>query len=120
MANNLECLFPPDWVTLALLRDDEPIAGVVYHDFNGWDIQLSLFTTSPDWKHPAFLALMFEYPFNQLDCERITAHIDTDNIKCWKRAESLGFVREGEMRKARNGKNVFIYGLLRGDYVQSD
>lgn len=108
--------FSPDSTTLCLLRDGEPIAVVVYSNYNGWDIEASIYTTSPDWKQDWFIRAGFEYPFEQLGCERITVRVDTDNIKSWKRAEKFGFVREGRLRKYRNGKDVFILGLLRAEY----
>lgn len=98
------------------MLDDELAAVAGYEHFNGESIELSLATADQRWKLTPFLQAIFEYPFTQLGVERITAHIDVDNVPCWKRAEKLGFVREGELRRARKGKNTYVYGLLREDY----
>ena len=59
---------------------------------------------------------MLAYPFEQLGCERITGLVLEDNKAARKFDEGVGFQLEGTIRKAHQGKNILIYGLLREEF----
>lgn len=66
------------------------------------------------WMSKAFLFAMFDYPFRQLKCARITAPISEMNPSAIRFVERLGFVYEGRLRKAMlDGSDRLIYGLLK-------
>lgn len=69
---------------------------------------------SKKWLTKGFLRAMFDYPFNQLKCKRITAPIAEQNIDAQRFVEKLGFRLEGRLRKAMlDGTDRLIYGMLR-------
>lgn len=65
------------------------------------------------------LALFSEYLFMTKPIERITLEISSDNIPSIRMAESVGYTKEGVMRKAffLRGKltDTVIFGMLRSE-----
>ena len=58
---------------IGIMRNGLAIAGVVYHEYRGWDMQLSMAADSPYWCSRRTLNILLGYPFNQLHVARITA-----------------------------------------------
>lgn len=60
------------------------------------------------------------YGFSELDLNRISAQVFTDNIGSIRLLEKLGMVREGCLREYRHvrgkAEDVYIYSLLRADW----
>lgn len=68
------------------------------------------------WANRAFLRAIFDYPFNQLGCARITAPIAEGNQAAIHFVEKLGFVLEGRLRCAMpDGADRLIFGILKED-----
>ena len=87
------------------------VGGVVYHNFVGHDCQVSIAVarvTFMPWR------ALFDYPFNQLGCVRLTALIGRKNKKSRALCERLGFKVEGVHLKGLDGREDAIsYGMLR-------
>jgi hypothetical protein len=63
-------------VALGVIRNDYLIGGVVYHGYVGHECQVSIAvdrTSFMPWR------ALFDYPFNQLGCVRLTALIGRKN-----------------------------------------
>lgn len=101
------------YAAIALLRDDEIRAGVLYNGF-AWPNILMHIGAVPGrhWLTREFLFAMFDYPFRQLRCRRVTGTIPRKNKDCRKFAENLGFEFEGKMRNAAEDDDLMVYGLL--------
>lgn len=66
------------------------------------------------WCYPELLFHVFAYPFNQLNCSRVTAPIRATNKASIQCVKALGFQHEGTLRKAgRGGEDILVYGMLR-------
>lgn len=104
-----------DYTALGVVRDDVLIGGVVYHAFRprDRDIQVSIAFDRADWALPSTLRTLFSYPFQQLGCIRITAIVSRQNKHCRRFTAGLGFKLEGVMRKAINGQDAFLFGMLK-------
>jgi len=67
------------------------------------------------------LKSILKFAFETMNLERVTAEIYEYNEASIKLFESLGFVKEGRLRKAKymDGKywDIIIYGLLRDEYL---
>lgn len=87
------------------------VGGVVFTQHSHPNIVMACVLEAPLTR--MFLRAMFLYPFLQLKCERITLLIDDNNLKSLRLVEHVGFEREGCMRRARPGGDVFVYGLLK-------
>lgn len=68
------------------------------------------------WANREFLRAIFDYPFRQIGCARITAPIADGNEAARRFVEKLGFVLEGRLRRAMpDGGDRLLYGLLKED-----
>lgn len=101
-------------MTLAVIRNNKVICVVVYHGYTPPDnIECSIVATDPRWKNEGTLYHLFGYPFQHAKVRRITVRVRDDNIASKKLMNKLGFVKEGVLRKAMDGIDVIIYGMLR-------
>jgi RimJ/RimL family protein N-acetyltransferase len=74
------------------------------------DIEIHI-TGYKAWMNKAQLKHMFTYIFNTLNCKRVTARIESKNIKSTNLAKRLGFIKEGKMR----GLHIIYYSLLKAE-----
>lgn len=113
-----ECLASDSFRAIGVLSENRSslIAGVVYHSFTGPNIAVDIASTSPKWCRKPILKSLFDYPFEQLGCRRITSIVSEENAKSIRFTEGLGFRREGVMREGgKAGRDAFLYGLLRSE-----
>ena len=89
------------------------IAGVVYHEYRGHSIQLSMASERPTWCNRRTLKVLLGYPFKQLHVSRITACTADNNKKLGSLVERLGFKLEGCIRGGFDGtRDMLVYGML--------
>lgn len=101
------------------VKDGNPVAVVAFSNYReGEDVELSV-AGDPGSASRGLLACVWAYVFGQLGCSRCTVYIREDNAQSVKLAARLGFVYEGRLRKARNGKDVLVYGLLKEESCQA-
>lgn len=102
------------FTAIGVVRRGVLLGGVVYHNFRVHDVEVSVAFDRADWCLPKTLRALFEYPFCQLGCVRMTAVTPRSNEHTQAFLEGLGFNLEGVARKAINGReDAFIYGMLR-------
>ncbi len=94
-------------------RGGAMVVAVGYSNFNGCDIEMSIYAERGQWAKPGVLKAMFDYPFNQVGCQRVTAVIAKANRKARKLVEHVGFTHEGTHPRALDGKTALSYGLLK-------
>lgn len=105
-----------DFKALGVVRPDGLIGGVVYHQYVGHDIQVSIAFDRADWARPSTLRTLFWYPFVQAGCVRMTAIIARNNKRCRRFTEGIGFKLEGIGRKAIDGvQDAACYSMLRDE-----
>jgi RimJ/RimL family protein N-acetyltransferase len=72
--------------------DDETIlGGVIYQSYNTASIVMSVAGFTPNWLTRDLLWAAFDYPFNQLGCERVFSLINENNTKSLEFNRKLGF-----------------------------
>ena len=114
---------PPDkdYEALGVIgKGGEIIGGVIYTNYfelapGQHDIR---FTAAgvPGWLTKTSLRVIFGYPFNQLNCIRVSALCAKANRRSRDLVERLGFVSEGNIRHAfGTGRDGIYYGMLRDD-----
>ncbi|WP_434111825.1 GNAT family N-acetyltransferase [Paraburkholderia caffeinilytica] len=103
-----------DCSTIGLEKNGEIVAGVVYQGHNGPNILMHFaLGGSRHLITPAFVSAVFMYPFQVLQCHRVTGLVRADNAGAQLLDEHLGFVREGVMREGAGDREDFImYGML--------
>lgn len=98
---------------LGLKRNDEIIAGVIYENWNHQSI----------WCHfaiqgqmtPAYLAAIFDYPYNVCQVEKIIVPVGSDNAQSTKVVKNMGFKEEGRIKNGRPNGDIVFYTLHRDD-----
>ena len=98
---------------IGLKRNDEIIAGVMYENWNHKSI----------WCHfaiegqltPAYLAAIFDYPFNICQVEKIIVPVGSDNEQSAKVVTNMGFTEEGRIKDGRPHGDIVFYTLRRDD-----
>lgn len=101
---------------LGVVRRGVLIGGVVYYRYHpsDGDIMASFAFDRPDWCYPQTMRALFDYPFGQLGCRRMTVIVARNNKRSRKVCEGFGFKLEGVMRKAMGRRiDAMIYGMLR-------
>ena len=101
---------------LGVVKNNTLVGGVVYHNFVGFNLEVSLAFDDPRWCSRATLRTLFNYPFNQLGCVRITCITSKKNKKTRRLCEGVGWKLEGIHAKAYDGVETAVsYGMLRED-----
>jgi len=98
---------------IGLKRDDEIVAGVIYENWNHKSI----------WCHiaiegrmtPAYLAAIFDYPFNVAMVDKIIVPVGSDNEKSMKMVKNMGFAEEGRIKDGRPEGDIVFLTLHKDD-----
>lgn len=99
---------------LGWLKDGELVAGVAYAEWNGPNIVCHIASDgSKRWLTRAFLWYMFDYPFNQLECKRITVCVGEGNAASRRFVTHLGFKLEAKLAGAHPTGDLLIFRLLK-------
>ncbi len=98
---------------IGIKKDGYLIAGIVYHRYQKFDIEMSMASIDPRWASKKVLRVMFQYPFQQLGCLRVTATTPKHYKHVRSFLERLNFKLEGVIRKGLGGDDACLYGLLR-------
>lgn len=98
-------------------KDRNLLGGVVFHSYRpqDGDIEMSAAFDHPRWAMPHTLRRLFQYPFVQLGCGRMTTITPRANKRARRFDEGLGFKLEGVIRKAVMGQDACVYGMLRSE-----
>lgn len=107
-----------DCVTYGFHKDGKIVGGVVFYDWRIEDMVFSVAFEDSGCITRRILRVLFDYPFNQVGCHRITAYTDVDNEVSNKQLKRLGFQKEGRYREiSRERKDANIYGMLRRECI---
>jgi len=103
-------------VTGAVVDENNNILGaLVFSEFRGRDIQISVAADSHHWLTKKILRDIFAYPFKFLECARLTAYTSEKNLAFQDMLIRFGFSKEGVMRQAFNSGDALLYGMLRNE-----
>lgn len=118
MRDRLREPIPDKYEVIAVIHDGRLAAAMLYYNFFGNSINLSLVSDTPRCASKGVFKAMLGYPFKQLGVNRVTAMIRKKNRRSRKLAEGLGFRLEGVMRKADpDGRDLCVYGITKDDYL---
>lgn len=84
---------PVTMQVISRVEEDELICGVVYENWTGagGSIEAHIASFGPRWLNRDFLYIMFDYPFNQLECKQAFVRVKAKNEKSIHWCHSLGF-----------------------------
>lgn len=97
----------------------EPMAGVVFHDYQPayGTIQLSAAAISPRWATSRIVGRMLRYPFIELGVHKVWTATEQKNKRALKFNKGVGFTPEGILRHHFGRKNhAVICGMLDTEY----
>jgi len=94
----------------------EIVAGVVYENWNGRNVVCHIASDlSKRWMTRKYLQTIFDYPFNQMKADRITAPVAASNRDSRRFLEHLGFELEATLEDADPTGDLLLYRLFRND-----
>lgn len=92
---------------IGLKKNDELICGVVYENWNGKSIFCHIVFQGR--LTPAYLAAVFDYPFNVCGVDKIIAPVSSGNSKALRLVGKMGFTEEARIHNAdTDGDIVFL------------
>lgn len=92
------------------------IAGVLYEGWNGRNIVAHIAGEGKKWATRYYLGVIFDYPFNQANVDRVTLTIDDDNLESINLATRMGFVLECRLEQANpRGGDILIYRMFKDE-----
>lgn len=111
--------FNGEYNSFGVIHNDSLIAGVVYHDWNPTyrTICIQLVSDSPKWATRRTIEMLGNYPFVFLNCQRVTALINSDNVSALRLAEGVGFKREAVLERAAGDKDIIVLRLFQEEWL---
>lgn len=101
-------------VTIGVLsKDGRPKGGVIFEGYNGVNIFAHIAGEGPYWLEKEFLWYIFYYPFEELECRRITVTVPESNKASQALAEKLGFELETRLTEAHPDGDLLVYRLFK-------
>lgn len=103
-------------VGIGWLKDRQIVAGVAYANWNGPNVECHIASDgSKKWLSRQFLWAIFDYPFNQLGCNRITACVGEQNSQSRNFVVRLGLTLETTLEAAHPSGDLYIYRMWKKD-----
>jgi RimJ/RimL family protein N-acetyltransferase len=99
--------------TIGVSHKGEIVAVALYNKYLPPNIEVSFCVSSPKWASPGAVHKILRYPFQQLNCKRITATTEATNQRARAFLCRLGFKQEGYHREVFPNGDAITYGLLR-------
>lgn len=94
----------------------ELIAGVLYEDWNGANVVMHVSAVpGRRWLTREFLWFCFYYPFEQLNVNRITILVPSNNLEARRFDEHLGFILEATLKDAHPDGDLLLYAMRKED-----
>lgn len=101
--------------TYALIDGGKPVCFASFANWRRGEIEL-MGAADPGGISRGLIRELGWYAFGALACNRVTARVVASNTACLRMLERVGFVREGVLRRAEDGHDVVVMGLLKEDY----
>lgn len=93
---------------------ERPKGVVLYKNMASGDIEM-VCAGELGWVTPALMKFVLSHPFKAYGCQRITCVAHRKNKTMRDYLTRMGFKLEGVKRKALNGADLCLYGLLKGE-----
>ena len=114
IAKTLGCAyFPERSEAIGLQNPNGFVAGVIYEDWNGKSLVTHIAVTG--CMTSAFLAAIFDYPFNVCGAHKIIAPVSSDNARCIGLVKNMGFAEEARLKDASPTGDILLFTLCKND-----
>src|SRR5688572_71989 len=95
--------------------DGRLVGGCTYEQFNGANVYLRFSLTDARFINRATAWATFSYPFDQLGCKRVTALVDSDNLRSLAFVKRLGFAYEATLQDAAPNGDQIVFRMLKSE-----
>ena len=106
----------PLFQCIGFARENELMCVVILYHQTTNGVFCSFAATNPRWASKENIRAWGYWIFEQLKLDRVTAAIKKNNKRSRKFVEGIGFHVEGKLRKAVDGEDMIIYGLLKEEH----
>lgn len=90
------------------------IAGVLFDNFNGKAVQMHVASDGTKrWMTREYLAVCFDYPFNQLKVKKVVGLVDSANDDAKRFDLALGFQHEATLKDAGRCGDLLLLTMTR-------
>jgi RimJ/RimL family protein N-acetyltransferase len=105
---------PGRGVGFGLLEDEKLIAGVLFDSWNGASVNMHVAAVpGKRWMTKSFLAIVFDYAFNQLRVKKIIGLVGADNLPAQQFDLHIGFSLEATLSNAHPSGDLLLYTMER-------
>lgn len=112
VAQQINGSFSPDSCeAIAVARDGVIQAGVMYDQWNKRSIMAHIAVSGR--MTPAFLAAIFDYPFNECGVTKVICPITSDNARSIRLCKHMGFTQEARIKDAAPTGDVLLFTLTK-------
>ena len=117
ISHHLPCPSVPS-VAIGLKKQGYDAAALYFnYEKEHGSIEMTFVSTNPANCTRRVINGFLAYPFTQLGCVRVNAHVRASNKRCRRLLKFIGFKEEGVKRLGYRGKeDIILCGLLRNDY----
>ena len=103
-------------VGFGIEQDGALIAGVVFNEWNGVNINMHVASDGTRrWMTKELLWMVFDYAFNQAKVKRITGLVGEGNAVARAFDEHIGFRLETTLKSAHPTGDLLVYAMFRED-----
>lgn len=107
-----DCVIPREGQGVGWLNGNgDLVAGVMYETFTGSSITATIAIEPETIVSPKFIRAIFYYPFVQLSCKKIIAHVNEHNIRSRRLVERMGFTQEAAIEDFYENGAVIVYSV---------
>lgn len=103
--------FMPESSSAIGLSRKHMIAGVIYENWNGASVVCHIAIEGP--MTPAYLAAIFDYPFNRLGVQKIIVPVAESNLQSIDFVIKLGFNKEAQLLDAHPDGSLLLFTMNR-------
>lgn len=111
----MECFMGQHHTLCAFSAEGDVLAAVAFDSFTPYECCIHLVVDDPLGVTRGTLRGVFQYPFVTCGFERLTALVSDANAASIAFLERVGFKLEGRKRKAIDGCDEMVYGMLKSE-----
>lgn len=112
-AKNNQMYFEANSQAVGWEKDGEIVAGVIYDGWNKRSIVCHIAVTGT--LTATFLAKVFDYPFRQLQVNKMIATVASKNFKSIRLVTHMGFKEEAKIKDAHPLGDIVIFTMTKED-----
>ena len=107
--------FHPTDIVIANEREGNLLGGVIYTGYTGPAISMHVAAFTRQWITPNMLFCCFDYPFNQLGCNKLIGQVPEGNLTAVAFDKAVGFVEETRVKDVFPDGDMLVLTMYKKD-----